>query len=744
MPYTISDIPQTLTDAGSEYDWSAWDVGTEIDLYSVPWDNSYKDVVYFGDSPAKYKNIDSYLSTLSAFHVTTNAYIDINKPVRLDIGIGYAQFKNYIRVKSPAQPGINDIPRTFYYFITDVRRIAPDTTEFILQLDVWNTYRQWVTFSNAYVERGHILMAENHRFDDNGRTFLTVPEGLNLGTEYVTRMGYEYNFAGLGMDIIVVSTIDLSKPFGTIDAPTLSMAGGTKSQWLYNGVAVYAMQDGVWRALAMNIAKYPWIAQGITAIQGVPHNLIDYSKLKKVQLAEGLGVVWTLDGSDTGKGINSSISIPMSPNWRANMRNVLKNTSQVVGRDYSRFDKLMTSPYCQIELTPYMGSPLILNPEAWNDPNATVTQLTQVTPPGSRVIWTPQNYNNQFANSAGSHPDPVWSDWLNQQTGIYNWPTFMMANDGARLAYANQARTIAWEYNSADWSQQKALAGNQLGYDQASNSIAMMGEQNNVAVNARNQSNAIGVSLANQRNAIGNTSAIGHTALNGIGGIIGGAASGGEAGAVSGLMSGLMGAGNTAINVLANNASTAAGNAASIAQTNVSNSASIASTNISQAGASYVRDTNRQYADYSTRGDYANTIAGINARVQQLKMVPPSVVGQQGGETFNRAVWNWSLTFKVKTITNGALRVLCDIWARYGYATDRYIIDLGGRMSVMSKFTYWKCSEVYATPQQWCPFNYVNTLRGIFEKGVTVWNNPADIGVCDIYSNTPIYGDYIV
>lgn len=741
---TLSDIPDQLTDAGTQYDWSAWDVGTEIDLYSVPWDNSYKDIVQFGKKGNKYKDIDSYLSTQSPYHVTTKAYIDINKPVRLDIGIGYAQFKNYLRVRTPAQPGISDIPRTFYYFITDCRRVAPNTTEFILQLDVWNTYGRWVTLSNAYVERSHLLMAENTRFSDNGRTFLSTPEGLNLGTEYVTRLGTEYNFGGSGMDIVIASTIDLTKDFGTVTTPKLSMAGGTMSQWMYNGIAVYAMQDTQWRALAVYLSSYPWIEQGITAIQGVPHGLIDFSKLKKISISGYSAVaVYTLDGSDTGKGINSSITIPLIKGWRSAFKTILKGMSSVVGRDYSKFDKLMTSPYSQIELTTYMGSPLILNPESWNDDNATVTQLTQVSPPGSRVIFTPTNYNNQYARDA-SKSDPIWSDWLNQQTGVYNWPTFMMANDGARLAYANQARTIAWDYQSADWSQQKALAGNQLAYDQASNSISMMGQQNNVAVNARNQSTGISNALANQRTAIGNTSAIGHTALNGVGGVIGGAASGGAAGAMGGLMSGVLGAGNTAINVMANNAMTAAGNAANTAQTNVANSASIASTGISQAGASYVRDTNKQYADYSARGDYANTVAGINAKVQQLKMVPPSVVGQQGGETFNRAVWHWSLTFKLKTLTDGALRNLCDIWSRYGYATDRYINNLGDKLSVMKRFTYWKCSEVYATPLNWCPWNYVNTIRGIFEKGVTVWNDPSDIGTCSIYDNDPVYGSYLV
>lgn len=739
---TLSDIPDQLTDAGSQYDWSAWNVGTEIDFFSVPWDNSYKDIVLFGKKNSKYKTIDSYLNTRQREHVTTKAYIDVNKPIRLDIGIGYAQFDNYLRVQSPAQPGINDIPRTFYYFITDCRRIAPNTTEFIVQLDVWNTYGKWVSLNNAYVERGHVLMADKKRNDDNGRTYLMEPEGLNLGTDLVTRSGSLYDFGGTGMDIIVVSTIDLTKDYGKETDAHINMATGTTSQQLYNGVSIYAMDSSVWKAVAAYLSPYPWIMQGIVAIQSVPHSLINYAKLSKVKFntnATGpvgtlTGDIYTLNNTDNGSGINSQNPIKLMGGWRTQLRNALSS--------YAKFDKLLTSPFCQIEITTYNGSPLILNPECWNDPDGTVMQMAQVTPPGSRVVFVPQGYNRQFYGD-NTKPDPIWSDWLNQQTGIYNWPTFMMANDGARLAYANNARTIAWEYHSADWGQQKALAGNQLGFDQTSNSIAMMGQQNSVAVNARNQATGISNNLAAQNNAIGNTAAIGHTALNGIGGIIGGAAGGGAAGAASGLMSGVLGAGNTAINVMANNATTSAGIAAANAQTNVSNSAANASTAISQAGATYVRDTNKQYADYSARGDYANTIASINAKVQQLQMVPPSVVGQQGGETFNRATWKWAVTMKVKTVTNGVLKTICDIWSRYGYAIDRYIYNLDQKLSVMSNFTYWKCSEVYATPNNWCPWNYINTIRGIFEKGVTVWNNPDKIGNVSVYDNSIIEGDYL-
>jgi len=35
---------------------------------------------------------------------------------------------------------------------------------------------------------------------------------------------------------------------------------------------------------------------------------------------------------------------------------------------------------------------------------------------------------------------------------------------------------------------------------------------------------------------------------------------------------------------------------------------------------------------------------------------------------------------------------------------------------------------------------FKQAIRGIFEKGVTVWANPADIGTIDIGDNAPLEG----
>ena len=57
----------------------------------------------------------------------------------------------------------------------------------------------------------------------------------------------------------------------------------------------------------------------------------------------------------------------------------------------------------------------------------------------------------------------------------------------------------------------------------------------------------------------------------------------------------------------------------------------------------------------------------------------------------------------------------------------------------MTNFTYWKLHEFYLRSST-CPEEYRLTIKGIFEKGVTVWNNPNKIGVTDYADNDPLPG----
>ena len=154
-----------------------------------------------------------------------------------------------------------------------------------------------------------------------------------------------------------------------------------------------------------------------------------------------------------------------------------------------------------------------------------------------------------------------------------------------------------------------------------------------------------------------------------------------------------------------------------------------------------MRDTNRDMAQFAAKGDYSNAIAGINAKVQDAKMLQPTTVGQVGGEAFTLLMSGWGLFAHVKTLSDAAAAQVGEYWLRYGYAVGRFA-PIPQNFQVMSHFTYWKLTETYISSSV-CPEAFKQAIRGIFEKGVTVWAKPKYIGTVDNAVNKPIEGIYL-
>ena len=164
-----------------------------------------------------------------------------------------------------------------------------------------------------------------------------------------------------------------------------------------------------------------------------------------------------------------------------------------------------------------------------------------------------------------------------------------------------------------------------------------------------------------------------------------------------------------------------------------------ASQNAANVGQSaYLRDTNKEFGDFAAKGDYAMAIGAINAKVQDAALIQPTTSGQVGGEAFNLIAWRWGIHAKAKVISLAARRAIGEYWLRYGYAVNQFATPPQD-LQVMTRFTYWKMRETYISYGP-VPENYRQTIRGIFEKGVTVWKNPADIATMDLADNDPKAG----
>jgi hypothetical protein len=93
-----------------------------------------------------------------------------------------------------------------------------------------------------------------------------------------------------------------------------------------------------------------------------------------------------------------------------------------------------------------------------------------------------------------------------------------------------------------------------------------------------------------------------------------------------------------------------------------------------------------------------------------------------------------------KMIDDANIAIVGEYWLRFGYAIQRFM-HIPSTLSVMSKFTYWKMTQTYIASAG-MPESFKQVIRGIFEKGVTVWVTPSDIGNVDHADNAPIVGDY--
>lgn len=721
----------TMAYAG-EFDYSVWTPGTTVTLCSVTWDAAYRDIVTFPNPAAILAHLAE--SAGPSVEINNMTYAAYGQPVHIPVSFNKANKYNYLIVTNPLHPTSPDEQRHYYYFITDVEYVAPNTTRLNVQLDVWTTYQHTVNFGNAFLERGHLPMANRNEFTNFGRDHLIEPEGLDIGSEYVIRKTKTWSLIDAtsnddvpDYNIAIYSTTSLHQRYGTRKDPILRMADGSSAEGLPNGMALYVVPNVKHlNSLLFALSQYPWVTQGITSIQALPRDamnkladsyyIVEYSNddkqyvPRKVEKPE-------FDAHQYAKFAKATAHTGSSPATASHTLELFRDAAYPNDK-YARLKKFKTYPYMFIEATMYNGTPLIIKPELIDGHGLIFQGLAHYTVPSPRMVIYPRHYNVKHTNP--SDTNNYSGEFLDYCTGITNFPTFSTLNNAYTSFLASNQASIAYQHQSADWSQQRALMGANVARNNAASAMDNMGAQNAYAVSARNQSLAVTNNALADRNFVG-----------AVGGVVSGVV-GGAKGGVAGAAMGALGAGITA------------GQNTAIAHIQMSQNRDMNSIQNTQASNSLrsnmaysrnVADRNLGYAQDAAAGDYANTIAGINAKVQDAKMLQPTTSGQIGGDAFNLTTIGWRVDFKWKTLSDNARRTIGDFWFRYGYAVNRFV-KMPDNLCPMSKFTYWKLQECYLTSSS-CPELFKQTIRGIFEKGVTVWKNSAEIGNVDISTNGP-------
>lgn len=706
----MRETPQKLTP-------NTWPVGTEVTLMQVPWDANYRDIVIWDDVQQRNAYLDDQALSGTGWQSKRFSYCRPNEPISVPVPYSAAYKYNYAVVQNPMQPVEGEEqPLKLCYFILSTDYVAPGTTQLTLQLDVIQTYQFDVCLGNMFVERGH--MGVSNAVFKNGvqnlqgqylRKYLNVPEGLDIGDSYVMANHEWYPLTDASTfdigKIIIISSADLAADPGTIDSPNLNVADGQNADGIPSGCNVYSMTLSTFKAVLNAMKEKSWVAQCIQSVSTFPARLL--SAGTDVQLFGNSGITMQFLGE------TDTLELPLKT--YATTGNIYQQLSNGVPDGYHDLYKAYTYPYSVIELTAYNGNSVFVKPELVYGNTLALTVIGCAVAPFARIGVFPTNYGQAFEGGqpvnynqytwhgfdGSDHTGVIPSgDFLDSCLWLADFPQFSIVNSNYITYLASTAHTRAYQYESAGWQNAKSNAASDLAYTQA---------MNQTALNEANRYDQGPIGAPQIANYAGQAVGAIESGLNRL----------------------------TGQPAVSSNEVTLARAANYLAQRQTGNLAFNATQDLSRQ----VAGQNLDYAKYAARGDYANQIAAINATVQDAALQAPSTLGQMGGQGF---MWkNGLVGFAVnyKTAGGAAMRTVCDFWARYGYKIQRFYNFGNAKMpalKIMNHFSYWKVSETYITCAK-ANEAEKDAIRGVLEKGVTVWGNPSEIGNIAPVVNVPLY-----
>lgn len=120
-----------------------------------------------------------------------------------------------------------------------------------------------------------------------------------------------------------------------------------------------------------------------------------------------------------------------------------------------------------------------------------------------------------------------------------------------------------------------------------------------------------------------------------------------------------------------------------------------------------------------------NARSNVTAAWRDLLNHAAQPVGAYGGDNFRQATGLDTMTVKIVTEDNGAIAAAGDYMLRYGIASNK----LYNRPSLTpcNHFTYWQAADVWLT-NNLAGNDALDTIRERFADGVTIWNDPEEIG----------------
>lgn len=685
----------------------SWVAGSTITLGRVGWDSW--NVPHFANTTARDSWFQNRAQAESWPRWINSRFLRVSEPITVDLPYSQAYGYNYLIAENPAELGAQGgQPSRLFYFVTNSRPTSRGGTELTIELDIWTTRIHGVQFGRGYLLKGHALMADYNatrtaNLPETLRKYYTMPEGLDAGADMV-EIGK--TFAHLdGVDeahhwVIIVSTADLTVDAGTVQQPKLQTATGANFDGNLSGCNVYAAEMEYFKLTMAALGTRPWVSQNIVAMYTMPSGALNVDTDTVMGLfgtgsdPETLPAGWGLYPVETTTLVQTAGNIDLGyyagnftagQSWAASLL------------------KMRAFPYSCVVMETGNGQSLALKPQLLP---ATVTDLKFISCamyPFARCGIYPEYYNAQqtgyyeyaYRSCEGEQTAKVpRGDYLATALWLSDFPQFSIVNNQYIVSIASRANAISATRQNA----------------QAARSIA--GEQAAIA-NAQGQ-RAIATEKANLE--IGQEYGMLGTGLSAGVGVVQGTLGGGLIGGVSATL----------------------GGATQVAETVISQESARQQARNQWAQASANLGENARLAIDATNTSYESEMRSLNAGIADAALTPPSITAQMGGDGLALKMGNaFTVTIRYMRIPPQAVENIGTIWKRFGYVTNRYANLETTPLNLMSICTYWQLSEVYFDSADMNE-GEKNALRGMLNRGLTVWNNPDRIGLDDIHGNVAL------
>ena len=354
---------------------------TTVKLLNVPFEDNYKDTVYFANKQEQ----ETYMNSKVVKTFEELTYQRKEQKVRVPAHIDTLYNCNYIAYTNA--PYTN---KTYYAFIVDMEYKQDDCTWITIKTDVLQTWMFDYTVKPSFVEREHVI--------DDTVGLNTIPEGLETGDFRCLK--YEYDPELIKTHVVLGTTVDT----------TGANVQGGNYNGIYSGVKYYSYPSRTGANLINNVLK---------VLEGE-------GKIDSVQCVFMAPEFLTTDEDGT-LGIEHSNSI------KAYVHQIKKALPDLEIKN----NKCLTFPYRYILASNNNGGSAIYKYELFDDDEHILFSVHGALTPGCSIRMAPRGYNgiddvnvnNEEGLNLGKYPICNWA------SDIYtNWLTQNSVNIGLNIA----------------------------------------------------------------------------------------------------------------------------------------------------------------------------------------------------------------------------------------------------------------------------------------------------------------------